>query len=245
MTRINWGQAPRPYDAGLDRGVLYSDGLGVPWNGLISVEETDPGELDATHYFEGRLLVVVEDLSDFAATIEAYTYPNEFEDYTGFGLQDPYKRFGLSYRTGNSEGDKLHLVYNALSKPSNRTWKTLTQSSEPTTFSWDISTSAIPIPGARPASHLVVDTSSFPNVIETIGEWLYGTDTSDPRLPTPAELIDLFETETMLKVVYHGDGTWTATGPDSMIQVLGDGSYHIQSPSAFPLDNGAFVVSSA
>lgn len=240
MTRIDWGSAPRPHNGGVDHGVLYSNGVGVPWNGLISVDEKESGTLDTTHYFEGRLLVVVEDLSDFAATIESYMYPPEFEDFTGFGLQDPYKRFDLSYRSG----DKIHLVYNALSKPGDRTWKSVSKSIEPVTFSWDISTSAIPIPGASPASHLVIDTSSFPNVIETIGEWLYGTDTSDPRMPAPEELIDLFETETMLKVVYHGDGTYTVTGPDDMLQVNPDGTFHIQSPSAFPLDDGRFVVSS-
>lgn len=244
MTRIDWGLSPRPVEAGVDHGVLYSDGVGVPWNGLISVQEKESGELVTTNYFEGRRLVVLEDPGDFAATIEAYMYPPEFEEYSGYGPHDPLKRFGLSYRTGSSEGDKIHLVYNALSRADLRTWKSMALTPEASTFLWDISASVIPVRGASPASHLVIDTTAFPNVIETIGEWLYGTDTTQPRLPSPEELIDLFETETMLKVVYHGDGTWTATGPDSMIQVEGDGTYHIQSPSAFPLDNGLFVVSS-
>lgn len=238
--RLDWAHKQRFRDEGLDHGVLYSGGVGVAWNGLIAVDEQESGELDATNYFEGRLLVIEESLSDFKATIEAYTYPTEFKEYDGFGPYDPYKRFGLSYRSDN----KIHLVYNTLAKISNRTWTTIGSSTTPSTFLWDISASAIPVPGASPASHLVVDTLVFPDVTAQIEEWLYGTDTTDPRLPSPGELIDLFETETMLKIVQHGDGTWTATGPDDMLQVDADGFFHIQAPTAFPLPDGLFVVSS-
>lgn len=244
MTRLTWDVLRRTHEDGLSNGVLYSDTLGVAWNGLISVNEKETSTLDTTNYFEGQLLVLVENFNDFEATLEAFTYPEEFEEHSGYGSDESNKRFGLSYRTQSSSSDKIHLVYNALVRSSNRSWKTISNTFDLSSFVWDIYTSSIVVPGSRPTSHLIIDTASFPHAIATIEDWLYGTATTAPRLPTPSEIVTLFETETTLQITYNGDGTWTATGPTSMVYSGSNGQIYIASPSAVLLNNSTFVVSS-
>lgn len=240
MVELNWAQAPRLYDEGVDRGVLYLGDGAVVWNGLVSVNEKETGSIDTTHFLDGIRLHITQESGTFEASIEAFTYPDEFAEYNGYSDHPTYERFGFSYRTGT----KIHLVYNALVKPSNQASSTLSDSPHPSVFTWDISTTAIPVPGARPAAHLVIDTTDAPEMVEILENFLYGTAVTPPELPTPEELVDIFETGASLRITYLGNGVWTATGPDNMLQIHGDGSFSIISPTAFLIGEGKFTVAS-
>lgn len=243
--RLEWGQT-RDYEDGVSQAVLYSDGLGVAWNGLVGVDDSEAGGENVSYYFDGLQVAVTQNSGDFQAAIQAYTYPDELDYHIGYLDDDRrLRRFGLSYRTHGSAGDKLHLVYNALIKSPDRGLSTIGRSLAPTLFRWDIQTHSINIPGAQPGSHLVVDTAhAKPELVELVEGWLYGTDTTEPHLPDPEEIIDAFEVNTTLRIRNNGDGTWTATGPDHIVQVHGDGSFTITAPTLQFLDEGIFVVDS-
>lgn len=244
MARLKWGEGPRLYDLGLDQGVLYLDDVAVPWNGLVSVDEKDNGQVNTDFYFEGNRLHISQYTGDFGATISAYTYPDVFAEYNGYGAHNQYKRFGLSYRTQHGDGHTLHLVYNTLVDDQARSWKSISNTVDPSLFSWDIYASAVEIPGASPASHLAMEVPRNASVFDALEDILYGSDTTDPRLPDPAELVELYEAATLLRITYNGDGTYTATGPDDMVHLLDDGRFEINAPSVFLPDQDIFVVNS-
>lgn len=244
MTRLIWGEGPRLYDQGLDQGVLYLESAAVPWNGLVSVAERDSAIVNADLYFDGNKLAVKQDTGEFGATIAAYTYPDVFAEYNGYSPKQTYRRFGLSYRTDHGDGYKIHIVYNILVDDGSRIWKTIGDRVDPSLFSWDIYASSLSIPGASPASHLVIEVPRDGAVFDAVEDILYGTDLTDPRLPDPAELIELYEEATLLRITYNGDGTYTASGPDDMVQLLGDGRFSLTAPTVIPIDQDIFVVNS-
>lgn len=244
MTQLDWTQPARLHDSGVDRGVLYSNGIGVPWNGLIGVSEQENVSQDTNLYFDGVRLAITEQMGDYEATIEAITYPDEFEEHSGFDDSTSGKRFGLSFRTHTEDSYDIHLLYNALVKPPSRTWETLTNTMSPSTFSWNVQASSIYIPGSRPAAHLIIRSDAPSDIRGLVEDWLYGTETSDPRLPDPVELVDLFEAVTLLRISYNEDGTWTAEGPDHMVQLNEDGSFELSAPSVQFLNEHTFVVDS-
>lgn len=243
MSILKWGEGPRLFDSGLDHGVLYLNDTAVPWNGLVSVDEVDTGVVNGDFYFEGNRLALSQDTGDFKAKISAYTYPDIFSEYNGYGPHNEYKRFGMSYRTQHGDGYKLHLVYNVLVRDTSRSWTSIKKTIDPSLFAWDINASVIEVKGASPASHLVmeVDDSSAFKEIERI---LYGSDVTEPRLPDPSELIELYESATRLRITYNNDGTYTATGPDHMVRLLDDGRFELSAPSLFFIDQDIFVVHS-
>lgn len=245
MTRLKWGEGPRMFDLGVNQGVLYLDGTAVPWNGLVSVEEAASGAVDTDHYFEGNRIHISHELGDFEARLSAYTYPDVFAEYNGWSDREYYRRFGFSYRTEREdEGTKLHIVYNVLVRDDQRSWQTFGTRPDPSLFTWDISGAAVPVPGARPAARLTLEAPRDPSVLAELEDILYGTDTTEPRLPDPAEIIELYEAATLLRITYNGDGTYTATGPDDMVVVHADGSFTLNAPTAFVDKEGIFTVNS-
>lgn len=244
MSRLVWGQGARPIDEGLDHGVLYSAEGVASWDGLVSVRENDDGSVGTEHYIDGVRTVITQQLGDFSATLEAFTYPDEFLAYDGYSDDASNKRFGLSYRTPHGDGHHIHVVYNALARPQSRSWQSVAAQVNPNSFAWDISAVATVVPGASPTAHLMIDTNLTPEVVPTVEGWLYGTDTEDPRLPTPNEFVELFESATVLRISYNPDGTWTATGPSEFVQVNLDGSFTITAPTALHLDSGFIEVRS-
>lgn len=248
MAALTWGQSPRLYDYGLDRGVLYLDGTGVPWNGLASAEEQESGFINTEYYFEGSRIQVSSHTGDFRATIDAYTYPDAFAEIAE-GSAD--RRFGLSYRTQHELSHRIHLVYDAMVRPSQQTWRTETDSPQPSLFSWDLLGSDVAVPGASPASHLVVDTlltaslTASSVLLEELDDILYGTETTQPRLPSPAELVALYEKYLVFIVTYNGDGTYTVTAPAEMLSVMADGTFSMTAPTIDLLSESVFVVSSS
>jgi hypothetical protein len=211
MTRLSWNDVgERLYETGIDRGVLYpqSSGVGVVWNGLISVRESPVGGEAKPHYMDGVKYLNLASTEEFEASISAYTYPDEFAEcdgtaqlYTGISVsQQPRTPFDLCYRTviGNdirnlSYGYKLHLIYNALASPSSKTYSTIDDSTDPLNFSWNITTTPVEFPLYFPSSHFIVDsTKAVGDVLSDLEDILYGTDSELPRMLTLDELLFLF-----------------------------------------------------
>lgn len=199
----------RVYETGVDRGVLYLSGKpGVPWNGLTSVSESKAGGDAQPYYVDGVKYLNLATSEEFAATITAYSAPNEFLVCSGmagvqnglFADQQRRQKFGFAYRSkmGNDSfgidyGYKIHIVYNALAGPSTRNYKTTNNSPEAMELSWDITTIPEYLSTFRPTAHFVVDsTKADPIALGYLESILYGTTQLDPRLPTPTELKNLF-----------------------------------------------------
>lgn len=210
MTRLMWNNVgERFYEAGVDRGVLYVDNIGVPWNGLVSVTEEATGGDPTPYYLDGVKYLNRQTPEEFGATIEAYTYPDEFSAcdgsaYVDNGLyagQQPRKSFGLAYRSligndvqGPEHGYKIHLIYDALAAPSSKTSSTLSESISPFNFTWSVSTRPSRIARRRPTSHFVIDSRKTPrNLLVQIESVLYGSSEGEPRLPSVDELVYMFE----------------------------------------------------
>lgn len=209
MSRIAWDQdGQRRYEAGVDRGVLYKKsgsayGAGVPWNGLTAVGEKPSGAEANPIYANNIEYLNLVGREKFAATIEAYTFPDEFAECDGsaeitpglFATQQSRKKFGLCYRSkiGNdvSEdlGYKLHLVYNGLAAPSEKAHNTINENPEAVTMSWEVSTTPVEVTGYNPTAHLIIDsTKTDATKMAALEDILYGTANAAPRLPLPDEV---------------------------------------------------------
>lgn len=262
MSRLIWDKVgERFYESGIDRGVLYVDGQpGIAWTGLTSVVEHPSGGSQRAYYIDGVKYLNVPSSEEFEATINAFTYPNEFAQCDGttqvhhglFISQQTRKSFGLSYRTrigndltGTDHGYKIHIVYNALATPSQRTNKTFESSIDPFDFSWDITTRPPASTGYKRTAHLVIDSRlTNPQTISAVEDILYGTDSNAARIPSLVELVNVFETNTVLTVTDHGDGTYTVTGPPEAIQMLDSTTFQITWPSAVYIDAESYTISS-
>jgi len=216
MSKIIWGETgARKYETGVDKCVLYpqaSDGTypkGVPWNGLISVTESPSGAEASPLYADNGKYLNLISAEDFGASIEAYTYPDEFAECDGSAEiatgvmigQQRRKPFGLSYQTklGNDVdaeeyGYKLHIVYGGLAAPSEKGYQTVNDSPEAMTMSWEITTTApAPIEGFKPSASITIDSTKVDaSKLEALETILYGSESADPRLPLPAEIASLF-----------------------------------------------------
>lgn len=213
MTKLVW-DAPgtRQFEAGVDRGVLYpleTTGYeaGVAWSGLTAVNEAPSGAESNPQYADNIKYVDIQSAEEFGGTIEALTYPDEFELCDGSaspseGLsvgQQTRKPFGFSYRTllGNDleqldAGYKIHLVYGAKAAPSEKNRTSINDSPEAMPFSWEFSTTPVPVTGYKPSAHLTLDSTKVPAAkMEAIEALLYGTQALPAKLPTPDEIIAL------------------------------------------------------
>lgn len=215
MARISWDQVgERLYEAGVDRGVLYlADNLGqydtgFAWNGLTGVTESPSGAESNPQYADNIKYLNLVSAEEFGATIEAFTYPDEFAQCDGTATplpgialgQQGRRLFGLSYRTlvgndtnGTEFGYKIHLIYGAQASPSEKAYTTINDSPEALTFSWELSTSAVPVDGYKPTASITLDSTELPaNLMGTFEDILYGSASVEPRLPPPDEVITHF-----------------------------------------------------
>lgn len=215
MVALTWDAVgTRTFETGVDHGVLYTpDGTGayatgVAWNGLVSVTETPAGAEATPTYADNIKYLNLISVETFGATIEAYTYPPEWNQHDGSvaavpGVvlgQQARKMFGLSYRTrfgddvdGDSAGYKLHLVYGAIASPSEKAYNTVNDSPEAITFSWDVTTTPVPSTGHRPVSLITIDSTTVdPTDLAAFEAIIYGGAATTANLPLPDAVIAAF-----------------------------------------------------
>jgi hypothetical protein len=215
MSKIVWDQSgDRVYETGVQKGVLYPIqsgslySLGIPWNGLVGVTESPSGAEASPIYADDIKYLSLMSAEEFGASIEAYTYPDEFGVCDGSAEINPgviigqqsRKTFGLCYRTtvGNDEegtayGYKLHLIYGAMASPSEKAYKSINDSPEAITFSWEVTTTPVTVTGFKPTASLVIDSTKVESAKLTALELLlYGAPGVNPRLPFPDEIAAIF-----------------------------------------------------
>jgi hypothetical protein len=214
MSKIVWDKTgERYYETGVKNGVLYLLGegntytKGVAWNGLTAVTESPSGAEASPLYADDIKYVNLMSAEEFGATIEAYTYPEEFAECDGSAAiatgvyigQQKRKTFGLSYRTvvgndvdNNDFGYKLHLIYGALAAPSEKAYATINDSPEAITFSWEVTTTPVEVEGFKPTASVTIDSTKCDETkLKALEAILYGSETEEARLPLPSEVAEL------------------------------------------------------
>lgn len=225
MAKLVWDKSSeRLYETGIKNGVLYVQGTGgtypkgVAWNGLTAVTESPSGAEPTPLYADDIKYLNLLSTEEFGATIEAYTYPDEFAECDGskslaagvYIGQQARKAFGMCYKTtlgndteGNDHGYKLHIIYGALAAPSEKAYETINDTPEAITFSWEISTTPVNVNGSKPTATIVIDsTKANPEKLAALEVILFGADApngegtgTDPRLPLPDEIATLMTAE--------------------------------------------------
>lgn len=215
MSKLVWDQTgERLYETGVKMGVLYPQVAGaypkgVAWNGLTAVTESPSGAEATPLYADDIKYLNLMSAEEFGATIEAYTYPDEFAECDGSAElaagvkigQQPRKTFGLCYRTvvgndadGNEHGYKLHLIYGALAAPSEKAYASINDSPEAITFSWEITTTPVNVEGFKPTAIVTIDSTKVnAEKLAALEAILYGSDEEEPRLPLPDEIATLMK----------------------------------------------------
>lgn len=214
MSKLVWDQTgERFYETGVDHGVLYpiqTGGVynkGVAWNGLTAVTESPSGAEANPLYADNIKYLNLVSAEEFGATIEAYTYPDEFAECDGSAAlvpgvyigQQARKTFGLSYRTvlgndvdNNDYGYKLHLIYGALAAPSEKEYSTINDSPEAITLSWEVTTTPVSVEGYKPTASVTIDSTKVDaEKLAALEAVLYGSESEEARLPLPDELITI------------------------------------------------------
>lgn len=225
MSKLAWDQTgTRFYETGVSKGVLYVQNSaggyenGVAWNGLTSVSENPDGAEPNNLYADNIKYASLISAETFGATIEAYTYPEEFAvcdgSYTPSGAaglyigQQPRRAFGFCYRTevGNDtmtdtdDGYKLHIIYNATASPSDKSYETINDSPDAITFSWEVTTTPVEvgIDGIKPTATITIDTTKLSTQGKTnlaaLEAVLYGSNSAEPSLPDPKTVISYITT---------------------------------------------------
>lgn len=239
MAKLAWDETgKRFYETGVDRGVLYVQDTsgaytsGIAWNGLTTVTESPSGAEVTPQYADNVKYLNLTSVEEFGATIEAYTYPDQFGVCDGTaspsdGLllgQQTRRRFGFAYRTrlgndlvGTDLGYKLHIIYGAYAAPSEKAYATVNDSPEALTFSWEITTMAVDVAGYKPTASITVDSTKLTSTkLTELENILYGTAGVDARLPLPDELVTLLggsNTEVTPTAPTYTSGTRTIAIP--------------------------------
>lgn len=217
MAKIKWDETgEKIYETGVKNGVLYLPNetgeyvKGVAWNGLTAVTESPSGAESTPLYADDIKYVELFSAEEFGATLECYTYPDEFAECDGSAEVSPgviigqqnRKTFGLCYRTtlgndvkGNEFGYKLHLIYGAKASPSEKSYSTINDSPEAITFSYEITTTPVNVTGHKPTASLTINSTKVdPSKLQQLEALLYGGDTAEAKLPLPDEVINLLKT---------------------------------------------------
>lgn len=216
MAKLVWDKTgERLYETGVKQGVLYVQDtsgeypLGVAWNGLTAVTESPSGAEATALYADDIKYLNLMSVEEFGATIEAYTYPDEFKECNGEAEiakgvtigQQKRKTFGMCYRTtigndvdGNNHGYRLHLIYGALAAPSEKGYNTINDSPEAITLSWEISTTPVALSTGETTASITIDsTTADKTKLEALEAILYGSASEDPKLPLPDEIVTLMK----------------------------------------------------
>lgn len=216
MARIKWNETGnRKYHTGVKNVVLYKPdesnayNTGVAWDGVTAITEKPTGAEATKLYANDTKYGEVTSNEEFEATLEAYMYPDEFEECDGSAElvpgvtigQQPRKPFGLSYVTtigndvkGTDYAYEIHLVYGAKAKPSEVAHNTINESTEASTMSWDMTTTPVNVNGFKPTAHLTINSESTdPEKLKQLEDMLYGTEEAEPKLPLPDEVATLIK----------------------------------------------------
>ena len=216
MAKIKWDETgEKIYETGVKNGVLYLPNetgayvKGVAWNGLTAVTESPSGAESTPLYADDIKYVELFSAEEFGATLECYTYPDEFAECDGSAEVTPgviigqqnRKTFGLCYRTtlgndvkGNEFGYKLHLIYGAKASPSEKSYSTINDSPEAITFSYEITTTPVNVTGHKPTASLTINSTKVdPTKLQQLEALLYGAESSEAKLPLPDEVINLLK----------------------------------------------------
>ena len=216
MAKLVWDQSgQRFYETGVKNGVLYVQDesgaypKGVAWNGLTAITESPSGAEATPLYADDIKYLELFSAEEFGATIEAYTYPEEFEACDGSAEiasgvvigQQARKAFGLCYKTvvgndvkGNDLGYKIHLIYGCKAAPSEKAYQTINDSPEAITFSWEVTTTPVNVEGFKPTSTLVIDSTKVDSAkLEAIEAKLFGSESEEASLPLPDEIVDMMK----------------------------------------------------
>lgn len=270
MTALAWNQVgERIYETGVDHGVLYLPDIngdyvnGYAWNGLTTVTESPSGAESTAFYADNIKYLNLVSTEEFSCTIEAVTYPDEFDQCDGIVLplsgvafnQQTRKLFGLSYRTqlGNDVdsteyGYKLHLVYGCLAAPSEKTYETINDSPEAIVFSWEITTTPALCVGYDPVALITIDSTQVePSNLQALEDLLYGTSNTNPSLPSPQEILDIMGSPASgeLAIIDYGNGDWAAIDESNLfITMIDADTFEITSPTANYIDADTFSISS-
>lgn len=214
--KLLWDQASeRLYETGVSKGVLYPQAAGaypkgVAWNGLTAVTESPEGAESTPLYANNKKYLNLVSNEELKATIEAYTYPDEFAECNGESelvkgislAQQTRKPFGLSYQTliGNDtestdHGYKIHIIYGAQAAPSEKAYATVNDSPEAITFSWEVSTTPVEVTGFKPTALITIDSTKVEaDKLAALEAVLYGSESEEARLPLPDEIVSIIGT---------------------------------------------------
>ena len=215
MAVLTWdGPGQKKFETGVDRGVLYLPDetgaytKGYAWNGLTSVSESPSGAEANKSYADNIVYMTLLSAEEMAATVEAYTYPDEFAICDGsyeaadgvFVGQQTRQPFGMAYRTkvgddlkGTESGFKIHLIYNAFAAPSEKAYSSVNDSPEAATFSWELSTTPVSVDANRSTALITIDSTKATKAkMDAFLAILWGTASIEPKLPKPSEVIAAF-----------------------------------------------------
>lgn len=244
MSKLIWDQTgERFFETGVDHGVLFpmaagAYGNGVAWNGLTAITESPSGAELTDFWADNVKYASLRSAEEFGATVEAYTYPDEFSVCDGSAAlvdgvligQQSRSPFGLAYRTkvsndlGLDGAYKLHIIYNASASPSEKSYSTVNDSPEGITFSWELATSPVAVTNHKPTATVVIDSTKVnPAKLAALEDILYGAEGVEPRLPLPDEIASLM---LGVSVVPTDPGFVAATGVLTIPTQLGV-VYHI------------------
>lgn len=217
MTRLEWDKTgERFYETGVDRGVLYpmvanAYPKGVSWSGMINVNESPSGAEASPLWADNMKYLNLMSAEEYAASIEAYSYPDEFAECDGSAEiapgvsigQQTRKTFGFAYRTligndteGTDYGYKIHMIYGCKASPSEKAHATVNDSPEAATMSWEVTTTPVNVEGHKPTANVTIDSTKVSKeALQRLEDILYGTTEQEARLPLPSELIEIFKDE--------------------------------------------------
>lgn len=216
MARLIWDEVgQRFFETGVKNGVLYvqdnngSYKNGVVWNGLTAVTESPSGAEETPLYADDVKYLTLRSAEEFGATVEAYTYPEEFEQCDGSASiangvtigQQARRAFGLCYRTsvgndiqGQNFSYKLHLIYGCTVAPSEKSYSTINDNPEAITFSWELSTVPVPVDGFSPTASLVIDASKVDEgKMQLLEDALFGDESNEAKLLLPNEIMEMLK----------------------------------------------------
>ncbi|HMS83614.1 MAG TPA: hypothetical protein PKD12_08190 [Nitrospira sp.] len=254
MTRMTWdGFGTHTFEAGVDRGVLFTPAgeksLGVPWSGLIAISD-DTEESSSPFFLDGKKYLDVNVAGDFRGSLRSFGYPDEFEPFSGLGAvggglfadDQPPKQFHLSYRTklGNDAGGinlgyKVHIIWNLVATPQAIMHQSIGDTPNLVEFAWDLVATPTYMFGFAPTAHLTLDSTKLdPTLLTFFENALYGTAGTASSIPS---LQDFITRAGLGVVVDNGDGTWTATVPDSQVNMISGTQFEITTPYSIDVND--------